>query len=327
MSSSSTRSRRWRSHAFGVALDGSFALAGCEESRAPAGLPRVSMELADRAVLRGRLPPASSPVSWRYDAAGHAIPEFVGHPRAGYVVEAPGFGVFHISRSGRHVSCAPARVSSWRWQRYLVGQVLPFATTLRGREPWHASAVSLDGGAVAIVGDSGQGKSSLAAELILCGAELVADDVLALELGADAVIAHPGPGLMSLRRATAGRMKPAELRSLGKRVGADAQALRLGVARRELPLPLAAVYLLRTAPPPKRVRLTAVPAPDPRELLGSTYNFALTAPARLIRQLEVCAAVARSVPVVVVSIPAGADHRAIAERLLRDASDRERVGS
>ncbi|MEM9434217.1 MAG: serine kinase [Pseudomonadota bacterium] len=44
----------------------------------------------------------------------------------------------------------------------------------------HASAVAIDGQAVVIAGASGQGKSSLALELLTLGALLVADDACAL---------------------------------------------------------------------------------------------------------------------------------------------------
>ena len=48
----------------------------------------------------------------------------------------------------------------------------------------HASAVAINGSALAFVGQSGRGKSTVAALLCVDGAELVTDDVL---------VAHPGP--------------------------------------------------------------------------------------------------------------------------------------
>jgi hypothetical protein len=310
--------RRWRSHAFGLALDGSFTPAGCPESAAPRGLPRVTIELADGASLRRALPATSSPIA----------PDVIGHRTAGYLLDEKGVGLFHVSRAGKHVRCALKRVAPWRWQRHLFGRVLPFASTLRGLEPWHASAVtfSASDGAVALVGDSRSGKSTLAAQLLLSGAEFVADDVLALEHGQSGVIAHPGPGLMSLRRTTVERLRRGDLSRLGVRLGADAQAVRLSVARHERPLPLAAVYLLEPAPGHVTPRLIPVPAPDPRLLLRGTFNLATQDPARLIRHLEVCAAIARSVRVVRVQVPIGADHRPLAEQLCADARARSGAG-
>lgn len=44
----------------------------------------------------------------------------------------------------------------------------------------HATAVAVDGRALLIVGPSGSGKSSLAIEMIALGAELIADDTVAV---------------------------------------------------------------------------------------------------------------------------------------------------
>jgi hypothetical protein len=278
------------------------------------------MELADRRSLRRAVPPDSSPVASRYDAAGARTTDILGHPRSGYFFDGTGCGLFHLSPAGSKVHCAVAGVAAWRWQRYLVGRVLPFAAVLRGLEPWHASAIALDGSAIALAGAMGSGNSTLAAELTLGGATLLADDVLALEPGAAGVTAHPGPGLMSLRTPTVERLTVAEIRKLGRRVGGDTNAVRLVVAREEQPLPLSIVYLLERVPAAEPTRLTVLEAPDPRLLLGSTFNFVVRSSARLVTQLEVCAAIARSVRVVRVQLPWGVDHRAVAERLLADAA-------
>ena len=64
---------------------------------------------------------------------------------------------------------------------YFVGPVLAFVMRLRGAVCLHASAVELDGRAIAIAGAAGAGKSTLAAALVKQGATLIAEDVLALE--------------------------------------------------------------------------------------------------------------------------------------------------
>src|SRR3712207_7852895 len=48
-------------------------------------------------------------------------------------------------------SCSPPGVAPWRWQRFLVGRILPWAAVLCGLEALHASAVVLDGRAIAFV--------------------------------------------------------------------------------------------------------------------------------------------------------------------------------
>jgi hypothetical protein len=54
---------------------------------------------------------------------------------------------------------------------------------LRGETVLHASAVALEGSALAFVGQSGRGKSTVAALLCLDGAKLVTDDVLTVDAG------------------------------------------------------------------------------------------------------------------------------------------------
>lgn len=62
----------------------------------------------------------------------------------------------------------------------LAGTVTALLLTLRGATVVHAGAVAVDGRALAIVAQSGRGKSTLAALLCASGADLVADDVLAV---------------------------------------------------------------------------------------------------------------------------------------------------
>jgi hypothetical protein len=282
-------------------------------------MPRVQMELADRANVRRSLPEDSSVIAWRQDEGDARSPDVLGHSRAGYLLDQPGFGLFHISRHGGHVRCAPTRVATWRWQRYLVGRVLPFASALRGFEAWHAAGVVVNGRAIALAGESGTGKSSLVAEMVLNGGRMLADDVLALAAGGAEVISYPGPGLMSLRARTVERLTQAELRKIGVRVGTQKGSVRLAVARQDSPLPLAAVYLLTpTASGP--AQLTVLGTPDPRLLLASTFNFALRTPSRLITQLDICAAVARSIRVVRVAVPRAVDYRALGEQVWDDAA-------
>jgi hypothetical protein len=103
------------------------------------------------------------------------------------------------------------------------------------------------------------------------------------------------------------------------RVGADRRGVRLAVARHDEPLPLSCVYLLESVSAKDAPRLITMPDPDPRLLLRSTFVFSVRTPARLVRQLAVCAAIAQSVRVVSVEIPQRADYRAIAQLLLADA--------
>jgi hypothetical protein len=63
---------------------------------------------------------------------------------------------------------------------YLLGPVLGFVLRLRGVTSLHASAISIDGCAIAFVGAQGIGKSTLAAAFARWGYPILADDVVAL---------------------------------------------------------------------------------------------------------------------------------------------------
>lgn len=54
----------------------------------------------------------------------------------------------------------------------------------------HATAVSLGGRAVVLIGPSGSGKSSVALQLLALGAQLVADDRLRITVQGDDLTAH-----------------------------------------------------------------------------------------------------------------------------------------
>lgn len=82
---------------------------------------------------------------------------------------------------------------------YLLGPVLGYALRLRGVLALHASAVLIDGRAVALVGPSGAGKSTTAAAFAAAGTPVLTDDVLALRPGSSgAVLAYPAYRLLRL---------------------------------------------------------------------------------------------------------------------------------
>lgn len=77
----------------------------------------------------------------------------------------------------------------------LVANALPALLWQQGAFMLHAACVRLpDGPAIAIAGQSGAGKSRLAASLVAVGAELIGDDSLAIYATDDGVLAKGLPG-------------------------------------------------------------------------------------------------------------------------------------
>ena len=226
--------------------------------------------------------PRSRPAHFRIEA----------HARAGYLMWGRGRGSYVLSADARRLRCAPASGPAEAWQRFLIGQVLPFAALVHGLEVLHASAVVLDGRAMALTGPSGAGKTSLALALCRRGAEFLTDDVLAVEPLAHGLVAHPGPPLLALRREDSDRISDAAVAPLAGVVATGARERIARVSGAASPVTLAALFFLdRSA---GQARGTSFePCADARTLLASTFNFVLDSPARMRRLLDVGALLAR----------------------------------
>ena len=75
---------------------------------------------------------------------------------------------------------------------YLIGPVIGFVLRLRGVTCLHASAVAVDGQAIALVGAPGAGKSTTAAAFAHRGFSVIADDVVALVEDTEEFLVPPG---------------------------------------------------------------------------------------------------------------------------------------
>lgn len=232
----------WGLRAFGLDLQADFAVPGA--SRGTDGVPR-GRPLALRWVLAAELQPlVAEPRILRW------LHVFEGRPYA--MLEAAdgdilfvygGDAMFHLSADRAVLRCAHDGGPGMSWQRVLLDTVLWTTSLMAGYELLHAGAIATRAGVVAIVAESGAGKTSLVAECVARGAALFCDDILALEQTGGGVLAHPGPPVMNLPGAVpAGRLGDAEVLD---RFG-DEQWVRVGRVAAG-PAPLHAVVLLRRA--------------------------------------------------------------------------------
>ena len=100
----------------------------------------------------------------------------------GILVRFPDYADFELSSDGRRVVCAPAPdVSPETIEHLYFNQILPLVLSGLGRLVFHASAVEIEGFAVAFPAPSGRGKSSLAAAFAADGNPFLTDDGLVLE--------------------------------------------------------------------------------------------------------------------------------------------------
>src|SRR4029077_13087009 len=130
---------------------------------------------------------------------------------------------------------------------YLQGQLLGLVTKLRGLTCLHASAILIDGHAIALAGSPGAGKSSTAAAFLQMGFPVVADDVVPVFEDAGRFMVQPAHPRLWLR--------PDMVETLFGSIDAlpllapswEKRYLDLNTAGPGLPLgpkPLAAIYVL-----------------------------------------------------------------------------------
>jgi hypothetical protein len=207
---------------------------------------------------------------------------------------------YHVDAAGTRVACTwPAHFTIEDAATYLLGPVFGLVLRLRGIPSLHASAVAVDGAAVALAGPAGAGKSSTAAALARRGHALVADDVLGLLAGEDGIRVQPAyPHLRLWPDIVPALYGPgAELPPITPNW--DKRGVRLDEAFHPDPLPLGAVYLLGaredSADAPRLEPMggmEAVLALVPNVYVGWFPDRAAQA-----RELEVLGRVARTVPI------------------------------
>jgi hypothetical protein len=100
----------------------------------------------------------------------------------GYLLQFPGLADFEVSGDGTRVTgWAMPSVARATVQHLFTNQVQPLALSRQGKLVLHASAVVVGETALAFAGESGRGKSTLAASFATHGMKFLCDDGLQLE--------------------------------------------------------------------------------------------------------------------------------------------------
>jgi len=281
--------------AFGLAVEVDWPLAGAT--------PAAAAEVGRRPTTVRRVEPESLALAWKSPGERLFEREFMGEiaitfERAeDYRICAKGFGRYVVSTDGTEVRCELGTVVDHAQERFLFAQVLPLAAVLRGFELLHASAVCLNGAAVAFAGPSGAGKTTLMSRLVVRGAGFLTDDVLALERGADGPIAYPGPPYLAVLDGDAAQVDVAA--RIGQLVGTS-DKLNVVVPAARGAFPLRAVYHLESGP---GLELEPIGSDVVRRLLASVFVPYLVTPERLHRQLEMAQLLSETVAQFRLQIP------------------------
>ncbi|MDO8432470.1 MAG: hypothetical protein Q7S58_08690 [Candidatus Binatus sp.] len=216
---------------------------------------------------------------------------------------------FLIEADGRRVWCGWLGSTSLEsLQVYLLGHALSFALVKQGFEPLHATAVVIEGEAVAFLGDSGFGKSTLAAAFLDAGHRLLTDDLLLSRPTAAGYDAFPGPPRVKLFPKVARRFLHSAASAVPMNEETEKLVLPVGADRHHrAAAPLRTIYVLaapREVFRKQSIRLTRLSQREAFvELIRNTFNYLITDSARLQRQYAESLALVSRVPVKRISYP------------------------
>jgi len=148
---------------------------------------------------------------------------------------------FHYSRGHGVVASLPGPECDDEFRLYLWGTVFGAVAWLNGYIPLHASAVEVDGYAVAFTADSGAGKSTLAAALAGYGLPHVCDDTLPIKLAGTVPLAIPDRKPLKLWSSAFELVSAERLDPIASMPG---KSYALAASRRAEALPLSDLILL-----------------------------------------------------------------------------------
>lgn len=208
-----------------------------------------------------------------------------------------------IIKDGKEVCIIPAAgVEESRLRLNLVGVVMAFVLYQRGYLVLHAACASIGGKAVGFVGESGFGKSTMAAALHRRGHSLLTDDVLPVQTKTDIPIVASGFPRLKLHPEAAASLGYEshllhELHSAQEKLGCS---LTTGFTAGSLPLRV--LYILKRGDTVSIERILPVQAM--MELVRNSY------PTRAqhcggATHLQQCAKLANQIPIYQLSRPKG----------------------
>lgn len=283
-------SRMWDYQVYGLRIASAFPLP-CPSQ------PHATLTKADVEILRGEASlfhdgaseQGERPFTFRYARRQNGTEELRWAGAMRCLVEADGRRVLCDSLNGSMRAV---------FHTHLAGQLIAHALIKLGYEPLHATTLVVDEGAIALLGDCGYGKSTLAAAFLKAGFRLLTDDLLTLTPADRSFLAHPGMPRIKLfpeiARALLGDTR-------GSALNPYTRKLVIPLSRRRYhpsPIPLRAVYCLTPASRTSRARVRAL---SPRraclELIKNTFVPAVQEPRRLGRLLQWASQLAMTVPV------------------------------
>ena len=164
-----------------------------------------------------------------------------------YTLRFPHLSDFDVAAGGVAVQAMPAPdVPLSTVEHLYLNQVLPLALSMQGALVLHGSAVEVGGGCVAFIGESGRGKSTLAASFGLNQHRCVTDDGLLLALAGESYTVLPSHPSIRLWSDSEQTLLPAGMASQPPPIYTSKGSFLAGAEFifSDEPLPLMAIYFL-----------------------------------------------------------------------------------
>ncbi|MFM8469212.1 MAG: hypothetical protein ACKODH_04475 [Limisphaerales bacterium] len=263
---------------------------------------------SDLTILRGADLPAEHPAPagevWAAADFGNGVAVRLTQTAAGWSLLYPNTAEVCFSTDLSQASIHAASGKAGLLPLLLASSVPTWWLNLRGESVLHASAVARDGRALAFIGASGMGKSTLATLLCADGAALITDDALRLEPAPEGYRCHFGPGELRLRPGAASLA--GHFASDCATVSADGRTtLRPATREKELPR-LAALVVPQPSREATALRCERQSLVQAGFLLNSyTRAIGWRVEGPLRRQFAFLSELARRVPVVKLTVPWG----------------------
>jgi hypothetical protein len=244
----------------------------------------VASDIVLPGVIAGK-PDSVPEVTIRYGEVPRALPDanMVGPTWqiAGkrFLLDVPNIARFLLENGNRIVFAPESEASAEEVPIFILGTVFGILLHQREQIVLHASAVEVNGRAVAFCGSSGAGKSTLAAALAQRGYRLLTDDVCAITLSSKgAPMVHPDGRQLKLWAEAIEKLQLQHLR--GARVSGRLEKFYVEPRRAtNKPLPVGAIYMLREAVPSYRPGVEPTNVVDAAVLLrNNAYRPLLVAP-------------------------------------------------
>jgi hypothetical protein len=216
---------------------------------------------------------------------------------------------FVIARDGRSIAARMLGGSIQDiYHSHVLQHVLFFTLLKLGIEPLHATSVVIDGSAVAFIGDSGYGKSTLGAAFCLRGHRILTDDLLIVKEESHGFYGYPGRSRIRLLPETASVLFEDRLQVMSP----DPYSRKLAIPLDEPQtaaeaLPLQAIYVVRPSRPPSPVKRVTIRALRQRRaflcMIANVCNPIAREPERLARLFHVATRLCARLPVKSLSFP------------------------